>query len=149
VEHWLKVWRDGFQPQATGAALLLLRLRLQKQEIDPLEDLGNQDCRLLRGTTTYPPALGGMLDWPCDAGCAVTTLALTEDRATVEQANNAFGRMCLEADRRLGEEAACRWFLNFYDQAPWPVVRAGLLAELDQEIDRRAAVGKPQALTVT
>jgi hypothetical protein len=135
MEPWLKVWRQGFAPQASGAGLLLLRLRLRKQEIDPLHSAVQPE--LLRGSTTIPEAVDGVLDWPCEAACPVGTLVIGAGAVTVEDVQNGFGRMCLEADRRVGEEAACRWFLNYYDEAPWALVREGLLAELDREIDRR------------
>jgi hypothetical protein len=144
VENWLTVWRQGFAPQASGAGLLLLRLRLQKQLVDPIKDLAEHDCLLLRGTTTFPAAIDGMQDWPCEAACPVGTLAIADGAVTVEEVQNRFGQMCFNADQWLGEPAACRWFLGWYDEAPWQEVRGRLLAELDREINRRQACGKPQ-----
>jgi hypothetical protein len=146
MESWRRVLREGFLPQASGPALLLLRLRLQQQARDPLTELGNHDCLLLRGTTTCPPALPSLGDWPCEAACPVGTLALGDGAVTVEEVQNAFGQMCFNADQCLGEPAACRWMLNWIDEAPWPEVRDGLLAELDREISRRQTRGIVSAL---
>ena len=48
-----------------------------------------------------------------------------------------FARCCFEADERLGEPAACRWFLNWFDDAPRDTMRRELLAEVDAALAER------------
>ena len=49
----------------------------------------------------------------------------------VGQVEEHFARCCFEADQRLGEPAACRWFLNWFDDAPRTDMRRELLAEVE------------------
>ena len=50
-----------------------------------------------------------------------------------------FARSCLEADERLGEAAACRWFLNWFDDTPREEMRDELLGEVERAIEARFA----------
>jgi hypothetical protein len=56
----------------------------------------------------------------------------------VAEVEEFFARMCHEIDLALGEPAGCRWFLNFWDQAPRDVVRRELLPEVSREQARRS-----------
>jgi hypothetical protein len=58
---------------------------------------------------------------------------------TVGDVEAFFARVCWEADQRLGEPAACRWFLNFADDTPRAQVRSLLLVEVRNELQRRKA----------
>jgi hypothetical protein len=56
----------------------------------------------------------------------------------VGQVEEHFARCCYQADQNLGEPAACRWFLNWFDAAPRDEMRRELLAEVERELGRRA-----------
>lgn len=102
------------------------------------------DPRLVQGSTTAPAALVCVLDFPCEAACAVGFCGWQGDggvRTTVGEVERAFARYCFEADQRLGEPAACRFFLNWFDDAPRPVVLAALGAECRAILAERAAAG--------
>jgi hypothetical protein len=59
--------------------------------------------------------------------------------STVGQVEEFFARCCFEADQRLGEPAACRWFLNAYDDWPRDEMRREMLAEVERELAERSA----------
>jgi hypothetical protein len=50
--------------------------------------------------------------------------------------------MCFEADRLLGEPAACRWFLNAFDAWPRDVLIRDLLPEVELALAERVASTK-------
>jgi len=133
MEAWRKVWREGFAPQLTVPALEALRLAL-------LTD----DGRLLQGATTSPPPLQCVQDWPVEAACVLGYCGWQgEGLETVAEVEGFFARLCFEADQQLGEPAMCRWFLNWFDDTPRAEMRSQLLAEVDDELERRHA--KPLA----
>lgn len=50
---------------------------------------------------------------------------------TVGEVEEYFAKLCHDADRRLGEQAACRHFLNWFDDASREDMRRELLAEVE------------------
>ena len=56
---------------------------------------------------------------------------------TVGEVEEFFARVCFEADQRLGEPAACRWFLNWFDDTPREDILRELLAEVDAALAAR------------
>ena len=127
MESWRIVWRDGFVPVLSTAGLLALRAALD-----------SDDPRLVQGATTAPPPLMCVQDWPVEAACALGVCGwLGDGRATVGEVEEHFARCCFEADHRLGEPAACRWFLNWFDDAPRVEMRRELLAEVDRALALR------------
>ena len=48
-----------------------------------------------------------------------------------------FAQTCLDADEALGEPAACRRFLDWFDRTPRPQMRAQLLAEVHRALAQR------------
>jgi hypothetical protein len=82
--------------------------------------------------------MNAVLDWPAEGACAVGYCGW-QCGNTVGEVEHYFADACYQADRRLGEPAACRWFLNWYDDEDRAVVFAELLREVDREISRRAA----------
>jgi hypothetical protein len=65
---------------------------------------------------------------------------------TVAEVEEFFARICFETDQALGEPAACRWFLNWFDETPRAEVRAQLLAEVNRTLgERRGQGGDPAA----
>jgi hypothetical protein len=101
--------------------------------------LESDDGRLIQGATTEPPPLQTVLDWPVEKACAVC-FALWQgdgDFHTVGEVEAAFARACHEADQTFGEPAACRYFLNWFDQAPRDQMRQELLAEVNLALSSR------------
>lgn len=132
MEIWRLVWRTGFAPVLSDEVLRALA-----------EAIRIDDPRLTQGSTTTPPPLMCVQDWPCEAGCALGFCGAVENggfmTATVGQAEEFFARACFEADQRLGEPAACRWFLNWFDQTPRDEMRSALLPEVELALSTRAA----------
>ncbi|MCX7664984.1 MAG: hypothetical protein N2112_05510 [Gemmataceae bacterium] len=127
MESWRTVWREGFAPSLSTAGLEALR-----------EALINHSEELSQGSTTTPPPLMCVQDWPVEAACAVGYCGWRgEGLETVGEVEEYFARCCFEADQRLGEPAACRWFLNWFDDTPREEMCAELLSEVELELERR------------
>ena len=130
MESWRIVWRNGFVPVLSTAGLLALR-----------DALRTDDPRLVQGATTTPPPLMCVQDWPVEAACALGVCGWLGDHLeTVGQVEEHFAKCCFEADQRLGEPAACRWFLNWFDDTPRADMRRELLAEVELALAERIPV---------
>ncbi len=130
METWRMVWRDGIAPQLSTPGLMALGKALRED-----------DPRLLQGATTQPPPLQCVQDWPVEGACGVTFCAWQgDDKATVAEAEEEFARVCYACDQALGEPAACRWFLNWFDLTPREKMIAELLPEVARELARRLRV---------
>lgn len=135
MESWRRTWRDGIAPVLPTAGLEALR--------DALRD---DDPRLVQGSTTFPPPLPCVQDWPIEAACALGFCGWQgEDLGTVGRVEEFFAKACFEADERLGSPAACRWFLNWFDGTPRDVMRRELLPEVERELANRLAAPVPAA----
>jgi hypothetical protein len=120
METWRKVWREGVAPLLSTQALISLQLALCKD-----------DQRLLQGATTTPPPLHCVLDWPVEAACLIGWCGwLGKDKVTVGEVEEFFANICFQADQRIGEPAAIRYLLNWFDDTPRQEMRSSLLAEL-------------------
>ena len=127
MESWRKAWREGLAPLISTEGLVALRVAL-----------ATDDARLLQGATTIPPPVRLSMDYPVEAACALGYCGWQgESLATVAEVEEYFARLCFEADERLGEPAACRWFLNWFDDAPRDEVRRELLQEVELSIQNR------------
>ena len=127
MESWRLVWRDGFVPVLSTAGLESLR-----------DALLSDDPRLTQGSTTTPPPLMCVQDWPVEAACALGFCAWKgEGLETVGEVEEFFARMCFEIDQRLGEPAGCRYFLNWFDETPRDEMRRLLQAEVDLALAQR------------
>lgn len=127
MEKWRKVWRVGVAPLLSPASLEALR-----------EALVNDDPRLIQGATTKPPPLHCVQDWPVEACCAISYCGWQGDHlTTVGEVEEFFARMCFEIDKRLGEPAGCRYFLNWFDETPREEVLKQLLSEVNLTIKER------------
>lgn len=127
MESWRKVWRKGFAPLISEAGLKALH-----------KALSMDDPRLTQGSTTTPPPLICVQDWPCERACALGFCGWQGDGLqTVGEVEEHFARLCFNADQRLGEPAACRWFLNWFDDTPRDEMRQALTAEVEYELTRR------------
>lgn len=123
------VWRNGFVPVLSDVELLALA-----------EGLQANDPRIIQSATTEPSPLFALLDWPCEGACALGYAGWRGNGlALVDEVNQFFSAKCFEADRKLGEPAACRYFLDWYDSATRDVMRSELLQEINIAIDSRRA----------
>ncbi|MBV9124134.1 MAG: hypothetical protein JO112_12310 [Planctomycetes bacterium] len=138
MESWRKVWREGLAPQLSTRGLEALR-----------QALIHDDPRMLQGATTTPPPLQCLQEWPVEGACGLGFCGWQgDDLKTVGQIEEFFARMCFEADQILGEPAACRWFLNWFDETPREEMRALLLPEVSRVLAHRATKkteGKPES----
>jgi hypothetical protein len=83
-------------------------------------------------------------DWPVEAACALGYCGWQGEKLeTVGDVEEYFARCCFEADQKLGEAAACRWFLNWFDDTPRDEMRKELLAEVERAIEDRAETVTP------
>jgi hypothetical protein len=105
------------------------------------EALRSDDPRLTQGSTTTPPPLLCVQDWPVEAACALGFCGWQGDGLeSVGHVEEFFARVCFEADHRLGEPAACRWFLNWFDDTPRDQMRRTLLAEVEKALADRSSI---------
>lgn len=127
IEAWRKVWRDGLVPHLSTDGLRALRMAV-------VED----DPRLIQGVTTSPPPLQSLQEWPVEGACGLGYCGWQgEGLQTVAAVEEYFAQLCFEADQALGEPAACRWFLNWFDDTPRAEMRALLVAEIDLALATR------------
>lgn len=127
MESWRIVWRNGFAPNLSTPGLEALR-----------EALKTDDKRLLQGATTTPPPLMCVQDWPVEAACALGFCGWQGDHLeTVGEVEEHFAKCCFAADQLLGEPAACRWFLNWFDDTPRDEMRRSLLEEVERALQSR------------
>jgi hypothetical protein len=127
MESWRKVWRDGLAPQVSTRGLLALK-----------RGLVGDDPRLTQGATSAPPPLESVLDWPIEGACVLGYGAWQGDGLeTVGEIESLFAEACFEADRRLGEPAAMRYFLTWYDDVPRDEMRRQMIGEVSRELARR------------
>ena len=127
MESWRLVWRDGLVPTLSTSGLTALR-----------DALVRDDPRLTQGSTTTPPPLMCVQDWPVEAACALGFCGWQGDGlTTVGEVEEHFAKCCFDADTRLGAPAACRWFLNWSDDTPRAEMRRELLNEVELALRQR------------
>jgi hypothetical protein len=127
MESWRKVWREGFVPNLSTKALKIL--------VDALEANNPQ---ITQGSTTTPPPLQCTQDWPVEAACVLGFCGWKgEGLETVGEVEEYFAKRCFEADQLLGEPAACRWFLNWFDDTPRDWMRVELIKEINLTLTER------------
>lgn len=120
-EAWRKVWREGFAPLHSTAGLEALAAALR-----------SNDETLLQGKTTDPPPLLCVQDWDCRGADAVGFPGWRGDGLrAVGEVEESFARCCIDCDAALGEPAACRHFLNWWDDTPRHEAFRELLAEVE------------------
>jgi hypothetical protein len=124
MENWQLVWRRGFVPFVSTPGLLALKRALE-----------SDDPALLQGRTTDPPPLQIHDDWPVEGACALALCGWRGDGlATIGAVETYFAEACWRADQALGEPAACRYFLNWFDDTPRAVMRELLVAEVNRAL---------------
>jgi hypothetical protein len=128
MESWRTVWREGFAPTLTDDELNALR-----------DALAANDPRLTQGSTTTPPPLMCVQNWKCEAACLVGYAGWQgQQLETVGEVEEFFAEKCFRADQLLGEPAACRSLLNFFDDGPRDEVFKAILEEVEAELRKRA-----------
>src|SRR5687768_2551950 len=84
MESWRIVWRDGFVPGLSTVGLTALR-----------DALRGDDPRLVQGSTTTPPPLMCVQDWPVEAADALGFTGWQGDGLeTVGQVEEHFAKCC-------------------------------------------------------
>jgi hypothetical protein len=127
MESWRNVWRVGLAPLLSMESLEALRQALE-----------TDDPRLVQGVTCRPPPLECVRDWPVEAADAIAFCGWQGDgRETVAEVEEFFARVCFEIDRQMGEPAAYRWFLNWFDDTPRDEMRRELIAEVQRSLAGR------------
>jgi hypothetical protein len=130
MEQWRIVWREGFAPVISTEGLAALALALR-----------TDDPRITQGSTTTPPPLMCCQNEPIEAACCLGFCGWQDDNLeTVGEVEEYFARLCFEADQRLGEPAACRWFINQFDDWPRDQMRRELGAEVERVLAERGAM---------
>lgn len=139
LQSWQLVLRQGFLPQWSSETLERA-----------LTVLKADDQRLTQGSTTTPPPLMGVQDWTCEQ-CDFIAFCGVDDpfHSTVGEVEEGFAKSCYEADQTLGEPAACRWFLNWFDDTPRTEVFWGLISELELELNRRVQLSPELKVALT
>lgn len=130
MESWKKVWRDGLAPLLSTRGLESLR-----------QALARDDFRLIQNSTCCPPPAEVFQDEEVEGACALGFCAWQGSGLdTVGEVEAFFIRTCLDADEALGEPAACRHFLNWFDETPRAEMRRQLLAEVNRALNKRLLV---------
>lgn len=132
IEGWRYVWRHGFQPLMNSAGLEALRKACE-----------DGSDNLVHGSTCFPVPHRCNANQTVKAGCAVSLPGwLGWALSTVGEVEEYFARLCVLADRALGDTMAHRHFLNWFDDAP-ETARRELRLELTAELLRRKIRGEP------
>lgn len=129
MEKWRRVWREGLAPNLSTAGLLAL-----------LNALATDDRRLIQGAVSTPPPLEAHRRACVAGGCAIGYCGWQGDQLrSVGEVEDYFHRICEAADAIFSEPASCRFFLNWYDDAPRAEMRRELLAEVGRELQMRSS----------
>jgi hypothetical protein len=125
MERWQRIWQDGLAPRLSRRGLEALRTALVRD-----------DPRLVQGRTMTPPPLLGLHDAEVEAACALGFCGWYGDGCVTVGALEAFfDDVCTAADEALGEPAACRHFLDWFDNTPRYTMRRLLLAEVNRTLN--------------
>lgn len=130
MEGWRSTWRQGIALCLSGEALAALR-----------DGLAADDPALLQGEAVQPHPFQVNGQRPA-AGCCAACYGAWKagEVATVAEVEEYFARVCRDADAHIGHPASVRFFFGGWDDLPRETIRLELLAEVDREISRRAAI---------
>ncbi len=127
MESWRKSFVEGILPSISDRGLLAL-----------YRALAANDPALIQGQTTEPIPDRDTQGEPVTAACAVALAGWKGERLdTVAEVEDYFARIVVEADRRLGQPGATRYFFHFHDRSHRAVVRLALLAEVEKALAGR------------
>ncbi len=137
MESWRLVLTEGFFPQWSRQTL--------ERALKALEE---DNPKLTQGSTTTPPPLQCVQDWPCEA-CDLIAFCSVDDPfgSTVGEVEEGFAQSAFTADQLLGEPAACRWWLNHFDDSPRIRVFTETAAAIRKELERRGVIVLPTDLS--
>lgn len=132
MEAWRYCLQHGLLPLLEADTIGAMLAALQGGQVAP-------------GDTCIPEPLQANADLPVTECCIMALPGLLAHggfgQATVGQVETAFARLCGQVDARLGQPAATRYLINWFDETP-PAVSLPLVAEeLRIEIQRRTANG--------
>ncbi len=129
MEPWKRIWREGLSPLLNTRDLEALR-----------QGLIHDDSRLIQHATTTPPPTEVFHDEECERACALGYSGWQGSGLySVREVEEYFVRTCTAADEALGELAACRHFLNWFDETPRAEMRRELLREVNWALNKRLA----------
>lgn len=129
MEKWRRTWREAIVPHLSRVGLLALEAALR-----------TDDPRLLQGATCFPPLLDALRERPIEAACALGYCGWQGGRLSrVGELERYFHDLCNAVDAAFNEPAACRYFLNWYDDTPRAEMRGELLTEVIRSLQVPAA----------
>lgn len=119
-ELWQKTFEDGFCPF------------LNDQQLKALEKaLETDDPSLLQCRTTSPSPASWNYDNCVEGACAISYCGWQgSGLKKVGEVEVFFAQLCYACDMALGEQAACKYFLNWFDDLPRERMRPALLASV-------------------
>ena len=127
MNNWINVWRNGLVPLLSTAGLEALR-----------HAMACDDARLIQQATCSPPPSEVFQEEAVEGACALGFCGWQGDGLdTVGEVESFYVRTCQAADEALGEPAACRHFLNWFDETPRQEMRRQLLREIDRALNQR------------
>lgn len=129
LEPWRVVWRDGIAPLLSTTALTAVRTALR-----------DDDTRLQQGSTTDPPPLMCVQDWPCQGACLLGYAGWQgEGLATVGEVEEYFAAKCFQTNESLAPngDPVIRYFLCWFDDTPRDEMRREMLAEVELALATR------------
>jgi hypothetical protein len=90
------------------------------------------DPQLIQGRVSSPAPSDALRECAVDGACSIGYCGWHGDGLTsVGEIEEYFHHICDAADAAFNEPAACRYFLNWYDDAPRADMRRELLAEVN------------------
>lgn len=127
MEAWRTTWRKGFAPLFPSEVLEVLAQGLEEN-----------DSKLIQGSTCLPLPMPRVAAWDIEAADSVAYGYWRGGLIrTVGDAEELFAQLCFECDDALGEPAACRHFLNWFDETPRGCVVPELLGEVTRALEGR------------
>jgi hypothetical protein len=93
----------------------------------------------MQGAVSSPPPLEALRHCAVKGCCAISFCGWQgEGRRSVGQVEEYFHRLCDAVDVAFQEPAACRYFLNWFDDTPRADMRRELLAEVARALVQRS-----------
>src|SRR5262245_10375671 len=114
MDKWRETFRKGIAPFLSPEGLAALQDALERDDERLIQ------VRTCRPSSTFAISLAEVEP---EAACAVGYCGWQGDGLqTVGEVEEFFARACHQCDVALAEPAGCRWFLNWFDEAPRAVM---------------------------
>ena len=124
---WKHVFCCGVAPHLSVVCLETLRVALRED-----------DPALIQGATSLPVSFEANKNRDVEAACVLGYCGWKgSGLKTVGEVEEFFAQICYDCDQSIGEPAACRHFLNWFDDTPRDQMRRLLLEEVESELNRR------------